>query len=151
MEQLRPETRNPLTFFGTSLFDSYDVFPMFQKTLIMTKYQINFLHSTNEYWWLLFIIILCQIMYQPRLQTENSKAIYFLFHSYHSYFHAFLFMETINMFRVVIPPPQPLSPKYFICFLSIIIIIIMSSWCFKQTILWHRIRSMVCTTQSITG
>ena len=39
----------------------------------------------------------------------------------------------------------------FIIITSQIIIIIMSSLCFKPIISWHRIRLIVCTKQSITG
>ena len=44
---------------------------MFQKNLIMTQYQINFLHNKKDYWQVLPGGTLCQLMEQIRPKTGN--------------------------------------------------------------------------------
>ena len=44
---------------------------MFQKTIIMPQYHINFLHNTKEQWWVLFGSMFYHIMDHLRPKTGN--------------------------------------------------------------------------------
>ena len=51
---------------------------MYQKNVIMTQDQINYLHSTKEDWWVFLGSTLCKIMEQLRPKTGNPLGIFFL-------------------------------------------------------------------------
>ena len=75
MDQIRPKTGNPLVIcFGFSLFYYYYVFLIYIY-IIISQENMKSMHKTNEDWWGLLWIILCQIMYCPQPKTGNYLEI----------------------------------------------------------------------------
>ena len=83
---------------------------MFWTNLIMIQDQINFLHNTGYYWWVLLGITVWHLMDQIRPKTENPLAISLVSICFYP-FYFFLIMKIINMFRVRIPPPTCSAKK----------------------------------------
>ena len=88
---------------------------MLNTILIITQVQIDCMHNTKAYFWVLHWRRLCEIMEQIRPKTGNSLANFLGFYLF--YWHnVFLFVKIINMFRFRIPPPKPLSPNFLFVF-----------------------------------
>ena len=124
-----PKTGKPLaTIFIFICFYYYYIFLMVQKTLIMKQDHINCLHSTKEYWLLLFGSTTCYSPWSSYVLKKKNPWQLFLVYFCFYYYYVFLVFQTNIIMK---------QRRTGECFLGESCVISWSSYSLKRVIYCH--------------